>query len=142
MSAGAVSRSASRNASSFGVRSDSNSVPRSFQSYASGFVKCSGGHLACDGTVQIRNGRRFHQCYCGCAGFIEGSIKTIEVDQHTFSVEPNVSRSPVENCESGDAAKELPKTSRKTSLGATPDGVSETPKLPFNSSSPRSRNQR
>ena len=109
---------------------------------ASGFVKCSGGHLACDGTVQMRSGRRFHQCYCGSAGFIEGSIKTIEVDQHTFSVEPKMSRSSVENCESGDAARDLPKTSRKTSLGATLDGVSETPKLPFSSSSPRSRNER
>jgi hypothetical protein len=41
---------------------------------ASSFIKCAGGHLACDGTVQIRKGRRFHQCYCGNAGFIEGEI--------------------------------------------------------------------
>lgn len=30
---------------------------------ASSFVKCGGGHLACDGTVEIRNGRRFRQCF-------------------------------------------------------------------------------
>lgn len=45
---------------------------------ASSFVSCSGGHLACDGTAKLRNGRRFHQCFCGQASFISGTIRTIE----------------------------------------------------------------
>jgi hypothetical protein len=45
---------------------------------ASSFVSCVGGHLACDGTIQVRNGGRFHQCFCGQAGFITGIIKTLE----------------------------------------------------------------
>jgi hypothetical protein len=55
---------------------------------ATGFIRCHGGHFACDGTVQIRNGRRFHQCFCGDAGFIEGEIKSYEVKEATFSVDP------------------------------------------------------
>jgi hypothetical protein len=47
---------------------------------ASGFVHCRGGHFACDGTAEARSGRRFHQCYCGNAGFIEGTIKTIDAN--------------------------------------------------------------
>jgi hypothetical protein len=35
---------------------------------ASGFVSCGGGHLACDGTATLRDGRRFRQCFCGQAG--------------------------------------------------------------------------
>ena len=45
---------------------------------ASSFVSCGGGHLACDGTTEMRNGRRFRQCFCGQAGFIAGTMKTIE----------------------------------------------------------------
>jgi hypothetical protein len=45
---------------------------------ASSFVSCVGGHLACDGTIQVRKGGRFHQCFCGQAGFIVGTIKTLE----------------------------------------------------------------
>ncbi len=55
---------------------------------ASSFIRCSGGHLACDGPVQMRSGRRFHQCYCGSAGFIEGMIKTIDANQRTIQIEP------------------------------------------------------
>jgi hypothetical protein len=51
---------------------------------ASGFIKCGAGHLVCDSTVELRNGRRFHQCFCANAGFIAGTIKTIEANQHTF----------------------------------------------------------
>jgi hypothetical protein len=97
---------------------------------ASSFIKCSGGHLACDGTVQMRNGRRFHQCYCGSAGFIEGAIKSIEANQHTFTAEPNVNEA---------AATELSKTNRKTSLSVNTDEASETPKLSLSSPPPRSR---
>jgi hypothetical protein len=46
---------------------------------ASSFVSCAGGHLACDGTAKLRDGRRFHQCFCGQAGFITGAIKTLEI---------------------------------------------------------------
>jgi hypothetical protein len=44
---------------------------------ASSFVACAGGHLACDGRVELRGARRFHQCYCGAAGFIVGTVKAI-----------------------------------------------------------------
>ena len=44
----------------------------------SNFVSCRGGHLACQGTVENRNGGLFHQCFCGQAGFITGIIKTLE----------------------------------------------------------------
>jgi hypothetical protein len=36
---------------------------------------------ACDGTVQIRNGKPFHQCYCGNAGFISGTIENFDGKQ-------------------------------------------------------------
>jgi hypothetical protein len=46
---------------------------------ASSFVHCrAGGHLVCDGTVELRDGRRFYQCFCGHAAYIEGSIKTLD----------------------------------------------------------------
>jgi hypothetical protein len=55
---------------------------------ASSFVACSGGHLACDGTAKVRDGRRFRQCFCGQAGFISGTIKTVE--SRRLSVEADV----------------------------------------------------
>jgi hypothetical protein len=48
---------------------------------ASDFVHCPGNgnpHLVCGGTIESRNGRRFHRCFCGTPGFIEGTITTIE----------------------------------------------------------------
>jgi len=46
---------------------------------ASSFVHCrAGGHLVCDGTTELREGRRFHQCFCGNAAYLEGFIKGIE----------------------------------------------------------------
>jgi hypothetical protein len=39
---------------------------------ASCFVSCSGGHLACDATIELRNVRPFHQCFCGHAAPCEG----------------------------------------------------------------------
>jgi hypothetical protein len=54
----------------------------------SSFVSCSGGHLACDGTAKLRDGRRFRQCFCGQAGFISGTIKTVE--SRRLSVEADV----------------------------------------------------
>ena len=58
---------------------------------ASNFVSCSGGHLACDGTAKLRDGRRFHQCFCGQAGFISGTIKTVE--NRRLSVQADVASS-------------------------------------------------
>jgi hypothetical protein len=58
---------------------------------ASSFVACpgQGGHLACDGTAELRNGRRFHQCFCGEAGFISSTpMKTLESKR--LSVEADV----------------------------------------------------
>jgi transcription elongation factor Elf1 len=57
---------------------------------ASSFVSCGGGHLACDGTVQVRKDGRFHQCFCGRSGFISGVIKTFENER--LSVEAEVDR--------------------------------------------------
>jgi hypothetical protein len=56
---------------------------------ASSFIKCGVGHLVCDSTIEMRNGRRFHQCFCGNAGFIEGTIKIFEANQRTIE-NPNV----------------------------------------------------
>lgn len=58
---------------------------------APGFVSCAGGHLACDGTAQIRKDGRFHQCFCGNAGFIVGTIKTFENER--LSVEADTANS-------------------------------------------------
>jgi transcription elongation factor Elf1 len=55
---------------------------------ASSFVSCAGGHLACDGTIQVRKDGRFHQCFCGHAAFISGNIKTFENER--LSVEAQV----------------------------------------------------
>jgi hypothetical protein len=52
------------------------------------FVSCGGGHLACDGTIQVRKDGRFHQCFCGHAAFISGNIKTF--DNKRLSVEAQV----------------------------------------------------
>ena len=45
---------------------------------ATSFVACAGGHLACDGSVELRDDRRFHQCFCGEAGFINGTINALK----------------------------------------------------------------
>jgi hypothetical protein len=63
---------------------------------ATSFIQCRGGHFACDGTVEIRSGRRFHQCFCGNAGFIEGTIKTIEASQSIFQVERDAAKPPIQ----------------------------------------------
>jgi hypothetical protein len=53
---------------------------------ATSFIKCGGGHLVCDGRAEMRSGRRFHQCFCGNAAFIEGTIKTIDGDQSSIEL--------------------------------------------------------
>jgi hypothetical protein len=55
---------------------------------ARSFMKCRGGHLACDGTVQIRNGSRFHQCFCGNAGFISGTIESFDGSHSILTIKP------------------------------------------------------
>jgi hypothetical protein len=62
---------------------------------ASSFVDCRlGGHLACDGTAELRNGRRFHQCFCGGAGFISGAIETIGGNRHSVEAELGAAKPP------------------------------------------------
>jgi predicted RNA-binding Zn-ribbon protein involved in translation (DUF1610 family) len=56
---------------------------------ASSFVSCAGGHLACDGTAELRDGRRFHQCFCGHAGFISGIIKNLGSKRLSVEAELN-----------------------------------------------------
>jgi hypothetical protein len=46
--------------------------------HATGFVSCADGHLVCDSSVELRDGKRFHRCYCGIDGFLEQSISAIE----------------------------------------------------------------
>lgn len=63
---------------------------------ASSFIHCRGGHFACDGTAEIRSGRRFHQCFCGNAGFIEGTIKTIHANHSVLQAELNAAKPPAQ----------------------------------------------
>jgi hypothetical protein len=71
----------SRRRSAVPSRRSGRSVRTACHQPSSTFVKCSGGHLACDGTVQIRNGKPFHQCYCANAGFISGTIENFDGKQ-------------------------------------------------------------
>jgi hypothetical protein len=76
---------------------------------ASGFVSCSGGHLACDATIESRNGRPFHQCFCGHAAFIGGIMKTLESKRLSVDREIASPKSPVpdaqhQNSRSADVA--------------------------------------
>jgi predicted RNA-binding Zn-ribbon protein involved in translation (DUF1610 family) len=48
------------------------------------FVRCSGGHLVCQGTTEVRNDRRFHRCFCGGAGYIEGRIESFHDRRQSF----------------------------------------------------------
>jgi hypothetical protein len=62
---------------------------------ASSFVHCrSGGHLSCDGTAELRDGRRFHRCFCGGAGFISGEIETIDDKRHSEEAELGAAQPP------------------------------------------------
>ena len=51
---------------------------------ASSFVRCSGGHLVCDGATEMRNNRRFYRCFCGTAGYIEGRIESFHDRRQSF----------------------------------------------------------
>jgi transcription elongation factor Elf1 len=62
---------------------------------ATNFVQCAGGHFACDGSIEVRSGRRFHQCFCGNAGFIEGTIKTIQSNSSILPVESDEAKAPL-----------------------------------------------
>jgi hypothetical protein len=80
---------------------------------ASNFIKCGAGHLVCDSTVEMRNGRRFHQCFCGNAGFIEGTITTIEANQRTFEKPAPASIKPISAVPTKEATT-LPSPSKKS----------------------------
>jgi hypothetical protein len=72
---------------------------------ASSFVKCSGGHLACDGPGEMRNDRHFHRCFCGAAGYIEGHIESFH--DRRQSVAPGATpkqSAPTVRVRSGDPA--------------------------------------
>jgi hypothetical protein len=76
---------------------------------ASSFVSCSGGHLACDGSAELRNDRCFHQCFCGHAGFISGTIKAFEgkrlsVEREVGSAQPPIPESQQQHTRSVDVA--------------------------------------
>jgi hypothetical protein len=80
---------------------------------APGFVSCRGGHLACDGTAQIRKDGRFHQCFCGHAGFIVGTIKTFENERLSLKADtPNVPPVDSQGQRSGPANVALPTPTR------------------------------
>jgi hypothetical protein len=59
---------------------------------ASSFVQCRGGHLACDGTAEMRSRRRFHQCFCGNARFIEGIIKTVDANHSVLQADRDAAK--------------------------------------------------
>jgi hypothetical protein len=76
---------------------------------ASSFVLGACGHLACDGTTELRNGHRFHQCFCGHAGFVSGTIKAFEGKR--LSVEREIGTAqqpPVTKQQSVDVALPFP----------------------------------
>jgi hypothetical protein len=58
------------------------------------FVSCRGGHLACQGTVENRNGGLFHQCFCGQAGFVTGTMKTLESKRRSVEADVGSSGAP------------------------------------------------
>jgi hypothetical protein len=78
------------------------------------------GHLVCDSTVEMRNGRRFHRCFCGNAGFIEGTIKSYEATRQTLEQTNGVGAKPT----SAAAVKEA-----SVSALEPPAKKSETPLL-------------
>jgi hypothetical protein len=80
---------------------------------APGFISCRGGHLACDGTAQIRKDGRFHQCFCGHAGFIVGTIKAFENERLSLKADtPNVPPGDSQGQRSGLAKAALPSPTR------------------------------
>jgi hypothetical protein len=87
---------------------------------ASNFIKCGAGHLVCDSTVEMRNGRRFHRCFCGNGGFIEGTIKSYEATRQTLEQTNGVGAKPT----SATAVKEASVTTLEP-----PAKKSETPLL-------------
>jgi hypothetical protein len=62
---------------------------------ASSFVSGACGHLACDGTAELRNGCHFHQCFCGHAGFISGTIKAFEGKRLSVEREMGSAQQPI-----------------------------------------------
>jgi hypothetical protein len=82
---------------------------------ASSFVSGACGHLACNGTAELKNGRHFHQCFCGHAGFISGTInafegKRLSVEREVGSAQTPSPESQQENSTSVDVALPPPTT--------------------------------
>jgi hypothetical protein len=48
---------------------------------------------------EMRNGRRFHQCFCGGAGFITGTIETIGSNRLAVEVDPGAAKPPTPKSE-------------------------------------------
>jgi hypothetical protein len=85
---------------------------------ASSFVSGGCGHLACDGSVKLKEGRRFFQCFCGHAGFITGTMKTVEGKR--VSVEADVVPSP-------NSAVAAPPQSTSTDIAQLPPTQARPP---------------
>jgi hypothetical protein len=83
---------------------------------ASRFVSCSGGHLACDGTAKLRDGRRFRQCFCGQAGFISGTIETVPSRRLSVEAGEGSTTQPVAKTPGAKAENALPASTRGGSL--------------------------
>jgi hypothetical protein len=85
---------------------------------ATSFVQCRGGHFACDGTVEIRSGRPFHQCFCGTCGFLEGTIKTIEATRSIFQVEHDAAKATTQ--QNTGVTKKIAATTLPTPMKSKP----------------------
>jgi hypothetical protein len=70
---------------------------------ASSFVSGACGHLACNGTTELRNGRHFHQCFCGHAGFISGTITAFEGKRLSVEREVGSAQRPIAESQQQDS---------------------------------------
>jgi hypothetical protein len=77
---------------------------------ASSFVSGACGHLACNGTDELRNGRYFHQCFCGHAGFISGTIKSFKDTRLSVEREVDSPKRPGPDASGSDDVLRLPPT--------------------------------
>jgi hypothetical protein len=62
---------------------------------APSFVHCHAcGFLVCDGTIELRSARRFHQCFCGHAAFVGEFIKSIEDTRRSSGLGEKAAKPP------------------------------------------------
>jgi hypothetical protein len=83
---------------------------------ARSFVSCAGGHLACDGTAEDRDGRRFHRCFCGQAGFISGTLKKLSSTRFSGDADcgsPKLLEAKREQLESKPSKTALPRLTQR-----------------------------